>query len=155
MKTLDEFAYRIANPSDTPCIFAMLKAVADEIPVLIDTKERLSALSKLSNHCISMNESVVAVDSSGEIVGFILVAPDELERFQLENDALHLNYGGVKKEHRGHGIFPALVAKVIDRGAPLTATVKDANQSQMASRLEALGFRLSETRSDERRYRRE
>ena len=73
----------------------------------------------------------------------------------MENNALHLHYGGVKKEQRGRGIFPALVAKVIDKGAPMTATVKNANQSQMASRLEALGFRLLETRSDERRYRRE
>jgi ribosomal protein S18 acetylase RimI-like enzyme len=155
MKTLDEFIYRIATRSDAPGIFAVLKAVADEIPVFLDTKERLSALRMLSNHCLSANESVVALGSSDDIVGFILVAPDELERFQLENDALHLHYAGVKKEQRRRGIFRALVAKVVERGAPLTATVKNANQSQMASRLEALGFRLSETRSDERRYRRE
>jgi ribosomal protein S18 acetylase RimI-like enzyme len=147
--------YRTAKPKDASGILAVLMAVANEIPLFVDTKDRKAAVRRIVRQCISSDESLVAVDDASKIVGFLLIEPDEMQRFQLENDALHLSYAGVNKTNRGCGVFRSLMEILIRRGMPLTATVKNANQSQMAKRLEALRFRIAETRPDEKRFVRE
>lgn len=82
----------------------------------------------------------MAKDGRGVVAGFILVEPDEMERFQRNNGALHLAYAGVAKSQRGRGIFRALLQCVTNRDVPLTATVKFANQSGMVERLKRIGF---------------
>jgi hypothetical protein len=44
---------------------------------------------------------------------------------------------------------------VLERGVPITAAVRDANKTGLAALLESLGFRETETRVGERRFRRE
>jgi GNAT superfamily N-acetyltransferase len=79
-------------------------------------------------------------DGKGAVAGFILVEPDEMERFHRNNCALHLRYAGVGHSYRRQGVFRALVQHVIARNVLLTATVKAANRSQMAALLKRIGF---------------
>jgi ribosomal protein S18 acetylase RimI-like enzyme len=102
--------------------------------------ERREAVSRIVGNCIATGESWVATDGGGAVAGFILVEPDEMERFQRDNDALHLRYAGVVNSYRRQGVFRALVQQVMKRNVPLTATVKAANRSQMAALLKRIGF---------------
>ena len=142
---------RKAAPSDTLGIFGLLEEVAPEIPLLIDTGERREAVSRIINNCIETGESWVATDSRGVVAAFILVEPDEMERFHHDNQALHLRYAGVSESCRRQGIFRALVQRVMEQSVPLTATVKASNQCQMAARLTLIGFQTRRTTSDEQR----
>ena len=67
----------------------------------------------------------IALDRENRVVGFLLA--------ESKGDRFDLPYGGVRKCHRGHNIFPDLVEKVKEIGRPLTATVKHANKSDIAS----------------------
>ena len=107
---------RVAAPNDAAGIFRVLTEVAPEIPLLIDTKERQKAVSSIVDKCIAAGELCVATDGGGMITGFILVGPDEMERFHHDNQALHLRYAGVAKACRRHGIFRALIQQVMNSG---------------------------------------
>lgn len=143
---------RVAAPDDAAGIFRVLTEVAPEIPLLIDTRERQEAVSRIVDKCISTDESWVTTNGGGVVAGFILVEPDEMERFQRNNAALHLAYAGVAKTQRKHGIFRALLQCVMNSGVPLTATVKFANQSAMAERLSRIGFRQTSVDSSREEY---
>jgi ribosomal protein S18 acetylase RimI-like enzyme len=131
---------RVAAPGDAAGIYGVLAEAAPEIPLLIDTRERQDAIANIIDNCIATGESQVATVSGGGIVGFILVEPDAMERFQHDNHALHLSYAGVTKAYRQQGIFRSLVNQVMRRSVPLTATVKAANQCQIATLLRRSGF---------------
>jgi ribosomal protein S18 acetylase RimI-like enzyme len=131
---------RVAAPGDAAEIFGVLAEVAPEIPLLLDTVERREAVSRIVGNCIATGDSWVATDGGGAVAGFILVEPDEMERFQRDNDALRLRYAGVVNSYRRQGVFRALVQQVMKRKVPLTATVKAANRSQMAALLKRIGF---------------
>ena len=131
---------RVAARGDAAEIFAVLAEAAPEIPLLMDTSERREGVSRIIDKCISTGESWVMTDGGGVVAGFILVEPDEMERFHHDNRALHLRYAGVSNAYRRQGIFRALIQQVIKRGVPLTATVKAANQCQMAALLQRVGF---------------
>jgi ribosomal protein S18 acetylase RimI-like enzyme len=131
---------RVAAPDDAAGVFRVLTEVAPEIPLLIDTRERRKGISGIIDKCIAAGESWVATNGGGVVAGFILVEPDEMERFQHDNQALHLRYAGVSNTCRRQGIFRALILPVMKRSVPLTATVKAANQCQMAALLQRVGF---------------
>jgi len=130
----------VAARGDAAGIFAVLGEVAPEIPLLMDTSERREGVSRIIDKCITTDESWVAKDGRGVVAGFILVEPDEMERFQHDNHALHLCYAGVAKTYRKRGIFHLLIKQVMKRSVPLTATVKAANQCHMAALLQRIGF---------------
>lgn len=131
---------RVAAADDAAGIFRVLAEVAPEIPLLMDTGERREGISRIIDKCISTGESWVTTDGGGVVTGFILVEPDEMERFQHDNQALHLRYAGVSNTCRRQGIFRALIQQVMKRGVPLTAIVKAANRCQMAALLQRVGF---------------
>ena len=131
---------RVAAPDDAVGIFGVLAEVAQEIPLRIDTGERREAIFRIIEGCIGAGESRIATDGGGGTVGFVLVEPDEIERFQRNNHALHLRYTGVAKAQRRRGIFRALVRQLMKRSVPLTATVKAGNKCQMAVLLQHVGF---------------
>jgi DnaJ-class molecular chaperone len=112
-----------------------------EIPVRLDAKERREAVSNMVKECAVSGESWVAIADTGCITGFLLVEPDKMERFHRDNQALHLRYAAVAKSQRKQGIFRALIHQVMNRKVPMTATVKPANQSGMATRLTQMGFK--------------
>ena len=81
-----------------------------------------------------------------------MVEPDEMERFQRNNEALYLTYAGVAESRRGLGIFRVLLQCVMKRNVPLTATVKFTNQSGMAERLKRIGFCQTSVDSSREQY---
>ena len=145
--------YRIARIEDAADIHALLLTLAPEIPALVDTLEREEALYALIRNCGRSGESWVALDERERIVGFVLVDPDLLERHYAEYEILDLRYAGVAPEHRGQGIFTALIAKVLARMVPVTVTLPPLNRSNMAERLEKLGFRRVDAPGGEQRLR--
>ena len=139
-ETMTEINVRIAAADDTMEVLAVLAEVAVEIPLRLDTNQHKEAARGIVTEGISSGESLVALDNNGNVVGFLLIEPDKLERFHHDNQALHLRYGGVAKSQRRAGIFLALLQQAMDRRVLLTATVKAANQSGMAERLMFSGF---------------
>ena len=124
--------------------------LAPEIPLHVDTLEREEALYALIRACGRSGESWVALDERERIIGFVLVDPELLERHYAEHEILDLRYAGVAPEHRGQGIFTALIAKVLARMVPVTVTVSPQNRSNMAARLEKFGFRQTASPGGER-----
>jgi predicted N-acetyltransferase YhbS len=131
---------RIAVSGDVPQIVGLLEKVASEIPLPLDTDERRDAVASSVSQWLALSESLAAIDHGGSIIGFVLVRPDELERFMRDNDALHLAYAAVAHNQRGAGVFAALMQQAKRRQVPITAVVKSANRSGMSARLMRMGF---------------
>jgi hypothetical protein len=132
----ETFEYRVAFPSDANSILAVLKEVASEIPVVLDTQDKLARITTVTVQCCVSKETWVACDADGNIVGVVLAEPNRRKR----DGSIHLPYIGVSKDKRQRGIFGTLVKKLMNKGAPLTASVLHGNQSGMADRLVKLGF---------------
>ena len=148
-------AYRQARVEDAADIHALLLTLAPEIPLLVDTLEREEALYALIRACGRSGESWVALDERERIVGFVLVDPELLERHYAEHEILELRYAGVAPEHRGHGVFATLVAKVLARMVPVIVTIPPQNRSNTAAHLEKFGFRPTGSAGGDRVLRRE
>ena len=150
---MDVIAYRLARIEDAAEIHALLLRLAPEIPLLVDTLEREEALYALIRNCGRVGESWVALDEEERIVGFVLIDPEVLERHYAEHEIFDLRYAGVAPEHRGHGIFRTLIAKVQSRLVPVTVIVPLHNRLGVAARLEKYGFRHTGSPGGERVFR--
>jgi ribosomal protein S18 acetylase RimI-like enzyme len=146
--------YRPAQTSDAADIHALLLAIADAVPLAIETLDQEEALYAVLRKVLGFGESWVAEDG-GRIIGFVLVESVQTGRHWGENEALDLRYAGLDPGYRDGEVFDTLMMKVLDRMAPITASVKDTNRIGLAPRLEKLGFRQTETRTGETHYRRE
>lgn len=147
---LPGIVYRQARVEDAAEIHELLLRLAPEIPILVDTLEREEALYALIRNCGRSGESWVALDEGERIIGFALVDPELLERHYAEYEILDLRYAGVAPEHRGQGVFAALIARVLARLVPVTVTVSPQNRSNAAARLEKFGFRRISSPGGER-----
>lgn len=146
-------AYRPATVEDAPDIHALLLRLAPEIPLLVDTLEREEAHYALIRNCGRAGESWVALDEQERIVGFVLVDPELLERHYAEHEILDLRYAGVAPEHRGRGVFRAMIARVQERLLPVTAIVPPLNRLDIGARLKKFGFRQTGSPGGERVFR--
>jgi hypothetical protein len=142
---MSELTLRPAVVNDAAEIHTAMLKLAAEIPLAIETLEQEEALYAGVRKILAFGQSWVALDGDA-VAGFALVDSAEVGRHWGENELLNLRYAG------GEGV-EALLAKIRERNVPITATVKDANRSGLAARLENLGFRLSETRVGERHFR--
>jgi predicted N-acetyltransferase YhbS len=131
---------RVAGADDHTDILEVLEEVAPEVPVRLDTPDRIEAIKSIIVECCASGDSTVAVDETGRVVGFVLAKPDNMERFENDNHAISLRYIGVAKQFRGRGIFGSLMRRYIENEDVLTATVLDGNQGDMLRRLTDLGF---------------
>jgi hypothetical protein len=147
-------SYRPAQVADAADVHRLLLSIAGEIPLAIETLEQEEALYAALRKLLAFGESWVAVEGD-RIAGFVLIENVQTGRHWGENEALDLRYAGVDPAYRDSDALDALVGKVIDRLAPITASVKDANRTGMAARLEKLGFRRTETRTGETHFRRD
>jgi predicted N-acetyltransferase YhbS len=147
-------SYRSAQVSDAANIHQLLLAIAGEIPLAVETLEQEEALYAVLRKLLGFGESWVATEDD-RIIGFVLVENVQTGRHWGENEALDLRYAALDPAYGDNGVFEALMAKVLDRMAPLTASVKDANRTGLAARLEKLGFRQTETRTGETHFRRD
>jgi GNAT superfamily N-acetyltransferase len=146
-------AYRQAALADAADILALLLSLAPEIPLQVDTLAREEALYALIRNCARSGESWLALDESERIVGFILAEPAQLGRHYAEGESIELRHAGVALEHRGQGVFSALVAKVLARMQPVLTSVNPLNRSAMAVRLVKRGFRPTGVAGGETRFR--
>jgi hypothetical protein len=134
-------SYRQAELGEAVDILELLKEVAPEIPVAIDTRDREEAIYGLIRTCARSGESWVAVDGTSCIVGFVLVEPAQARRHYAENEILELKYAGVAAGYRRRGIFRDLVNKVFERMAPVTVAIPPSYRPDIGRCLEAVGFR--------------
>ncbi len=95
--------YRLTVSTDVDGILAVLEEVAPDIPVHLTPKAREIIGSRIGQ-CCSTEQSCVAVDHAGRVVGFLLGEPDKKERLHHDNQALHLPYSGVTKTWRTQGL---------------------------------------------------
>jgi len=146
-------AYRPATVADAADIHALLLKTAGDIPLAIETLEQEEALYAQVRKLLAFGESWVAV-AGGGIAGFVLVENVETGRHWGENEMLVLRYAGAETA-LADPVLDALIARLLERTAPIEASVKDANRNRLTARLENAGFRLAETRRGERHFRRE
>jgi ribosomal protein S18 acetylase RimI-like enzyme len=141
------FQYRGAIQSDAAGVGEVIEEVAPEIPVSVDTDDQKGRMTAVIVQCCRSGKSWVATDDKGKIVGVALVSGH-----RYTDGTLHLYYVGVLKDERGCGVFTALMEKLMDVGAPITAAVRHDNQSSMVDRLENLGFTKTATKDDETEF---
>ncbi|HEY1796573.1 MAG TPA: GNAT family N-acetyltransferase [Stellaceae bacterium] len=132
-------AYRPALLEEAPDILAVMKALADEIPLRLDRLEHEEALYRVIRNCARSGESWVATDGDA-IVGVILVQQNEADRFWGEHEALEIRHAGVLPTHRRQGILTEFLNRLVARLVPVTAHVATANNSGIGRRFEAAGF---------------
>src|SRR5579863_7572908 len=96
--TPEVFSCRMATRDDETNVWDVLVEVAPNIPVALDDPGGRGIVKNLIRTCIDGGDTWIAVDSNGEVIGFVLAQPDRYERFQNENGALHLPYVGVSKK---------------------------------------------------------
>jgi hypothetical protein len=147
-------AYRPAQLADAAAIHTLLLAIADDIPLTVETLEQEEALYAALRKLLGFGESWVA-EEGGRIVGFVVVENIQTGRHWGESEALDLRYAGTAPAHRDGAVMAALIQKVLDRKAPVGTTVRDANRTGLAQHLEALGFRRTDARTGETRFRHE
>jgi hypothetical protein len=138
---------RPAAIGDAADIHALLLRVAADIPLAVESLDQEEALYASVRKILAFGQSWVALDGE-RVVGFVLVDSAEVGRHWGENELLNLRYAGGE-------MLDGLIGKVVDRAAPITATVKDANRTGLAPRLEKLGFRRTEPRLGEQLFRRD
>ena len=144
---MTELTLRPAAINDAGEIHELLLKHAAEIPLAVGTLEQEEALYAALRKILAFAQSWVAL--RGETVaGVVLVDAAEVGRHWGENELLNLRYAA-------GDALAALLGKVLERSVPMTAVVRDANKSGLAALLENFGFRESETRVGERRFRRE
>lgn len=131
--------YRPALLEEAPDILAMIKTLADEIPLRLERLEHEEALYRVIRTCARSGESWVATDGDA-IVGMILVQQNETDRFWGENEALEIRHAGVLPNYRRQGILTELVGRILARLVPVTVHVATVNNSGIGRRLEAAGF---------------
>ncbi len=147
-------SYRPAQVGDAADIHALLLAVAGDIPLAAETLEQEEALYGALRKLLGFGESWVA-EEGGRIVGLVLVENIQTGRHWGENETLDLRYAATDRTHRDATVLETLIARVLDRKAPIAATVKDASRTGLAACLDRLGFRRIESRTGETHFRRE
>jgi ribosomal protein S18 acetylase RimI-like enzyme len=147
-------SYRPAAIGDAADIHALLLAISSDIPLAVATVEQEEILYAVVRKTLSWGESWVA-ENDDRVVGFVLVDNIQTGRHWGEQETLDLRYAGVDPAYRDDGIMDVLIGKVLERTALITASVKDADRTGLAARLEQLGFRRSEARVGEQYFRRE
>ena len=144
---MSELTLRAAVVGDAPDIHELLLKHAADIPLAVEILEQEEALYAAVRKILAFGQSWVALDGDA-VAGAVLVDAAEVGRHWGESELLNLRYAA------GEAI-ETLLGKVLERNVPITAAVRDANRGGLAALLESFGFRESETRVGERRFRRE
>ena len=141
-------SFRPAQVGDAADIHTLLLGAARDIPLAVETLEQEEALYAALRKMLAFGQSWVAVKDGGAIAGCVIVDSAEVGRHWGENELLNLRYAA-------GGMLDELIGRVLERKVPITASVRDANRTGLAERLERLGFRETEIRLGERRFRHE
>ncbi len=144
---MSEPILRPAVIDDAADIHTLLLRLAGDIPLAVETLEQEEALYAQLRKTLGWGESWVA-EEEGRIVGCVLVDNVQTGRHWGENETLDLRYAAGEA-------LDALIGKVLERTALITASVKDTNRNGLAALLERQGFRDVAAPGGERRFRRE
>jgi ribosomal protein S18 acetylase RimI-like enzyme len=137
-----EVTYRTAMADDVADILTIFAEVADEVPtigVIEGTKELVAGL-------VATGASSVALDENNKIVGYLLAEGDG-------KGGISLFYLGVTSAARGKRVCSRIVARLKERGVPITASVRHNNKSAMAERFKRLGFDVLQAQEDQTKFR--
>jgi predicted N-acetyltransferase YhbS len=134
------FKCRVADANDKSGIWDVLFEVAADIPARAQTPEDQENLKAFISEWVDLGSSLVAVDSNGLVIGFVLSTPDNGVRLQEKNMALNLPYISVSEKWQKNGVLTSLLKELKDQGRPLTVSVLNANKSNMVANLEKAGF---------------
>jgi hypothetical protein len=145
-------SYRPAAIGDASEIHALMLTLAADIPLVVETLEQEEALYAAVRKILVFAQSWVALGGQ-TVVGFVLVDSAEVGRHWGENELLNLRYAAVAAAFRDTDVLEVLIDKVLERMAPITASVREANRGGLAVCLAKLGFRETESRVGERRFR--
>lgn len=138
---------RAATPADEHEILSLLKQVAPEIPIPLDSPKTEPGMITEIVQC--RGRSWVAAYPDGKLVGFALARPD----LRARDQAISLRYIGVHPNARRQGIFTKLIERLKATSAPLTASVLNTNKSGMAAILLKNEFKEIESDATETRFR--
>jgi hypothetical protein len=138
---------RQAVVGDAADIHALMLKLAADIPLAVETLDQEEALYAALRKILAFGQSWAAVDRDA-IVGCVLVDAAEAGRHWAENELLNIRYAVGE-------VLDALLAKILERRVPITATVRDANRTGLAEHLAKMGFSLAENRVGEQRFRHE
>jgi hypothetical protein len=142
---MSDLALRPAVVRDAADIHTLLLRHAVAIPLAVEALEQEEALYAAIRKIIAFGQSWVALDGEA-IVGTVLVDSAEVGRHWGENELLTLRYAA-------GDALDALLDKVVARAVPIAAMVRETNRSGLAELLQDRGFRESENRLGERRFR--
>jgi hypothetical protein len=146
------FSYRPAAIGDAAEIHTLILTLAADIPLIVETLQQEEALYAAVRKILAFGQSWVALDGQ-TVVGFVLVDAAEVGRHWGENELLNLRYAAAATAFRDGDVLDVLIGKVLERTAPITANVRDANRTGLADGLGKLGFRETESRVGEKRFR--
>lgn len=144
---MSEPTLRPAVIGDAAEIHELLLKHAAEIPLAVERLDQEEALYAAIRKILAFGQSWLALDADG-VAGVALVDSAEVGRHWGENELLNLRYAAGSSSD-------ALLGKVLARNVPVITSVRDANTSGLAELLGSRGFRQTETRVGERRFRRE
>ncbi|HEU0216501.1 MAG TPA: hypothetical protein VFQ90_07565 [Stellaceae bacterium] len=144
---MSDLALRPAVIGDAADIHTLLLRQATIIPLAVEALEQEEALYAAIRKILAFGQSWVALDGDA-IVGTVLVDSAEVGRHWGENELLTLRFAAGEA-------LDALLDKVVARAVPIAATVRETNRSGLAELLQSRGFRESENRLGERRFRRD
>jgi N-acetylglutamate synthase-like GNAT family acetyltransferase len=136
-----DITYRTATAADVDDILTIFGEVAPEVPTKVRTQTK-----ELVEGWVAMGASLVALDSDGKVVGYALTRDDG-------KGGIELVYLGVTGAARGKRVCSGIVARLKEHDMPITASVRDDNQSSMAGRFERLGFKVLEKQPEQTKFR--
>ncbi len=137
-----DITYRPANADDVDDILTIFAEVAPEVPtvgVIEGTRGRVEGW-------VATGDSLVALDANGKVVGYALA-------YATGEDGIELVYLGVTGAARGKGVCSGIVARLKERGVPITASVRHNNKSSMAERFGRLGFKVLQKQEEQTKFR--
>jgi len=120
--------YRKAVPGDAAAILKVFAEVAPAVPTVVN-----SETEAVIQGLVADDQSWVAVDAAGNIIGYALASP-------YDRTTLKLNYLGVAEADQHQGISSSLVSKLQEVGLPIITDVRHNNTSSMVKIFEHLGF---------------
>jgi hypothetical protein len=144
---MSDTTLRPAAVDDAAEIHTLLLRLAASIPLAVETLEQEEALYAQLRKTLAWGESWVA-EKEGRIVGCVLVDNVQTGRHWGENETLDLRYAAGEA-------LDALIGKVLERSAPITAIVKDTNHTDLAALLGRLAFQAVAAPGGEHRFRRD
>jgi N-acetylglutamate synthase-like GNAT family acetyltransferase len=133
-------SYRVAVSGDEAGILKVFAEVAPEVPTAVRSGTR-----ELIDRLVATDQSWVATDPTGTIVGYALAEGD--------HKSLWLVYLGVSKAARNQGVSSSLILKLKETGRPIDTDVRFNNSSSMVERFERFGFVKTDENEDRTKLR--